>query len=86
MKKATLAPVSPGVEGEESTSETILPGPLIYSVTNDATDNFFSRYFSPTACTISPLSLLQILHKHAPLPSTHAHFFFGFSYVARCPS
>lgn len=53
---------------------------------NDATDNCISRYFSPTECTISPLSPLLTLHKHA-LFLTHMHtFFFGFSYVARCPS
>ena len=77
MKKATLAPVSPGVEGEESTSENyIAPGPSMYSATNNATDNFISRYFSPTACTVSPLSLLLTLHKHAPF-LTHMHTFFG---------
>lgn len=75
MKKATVAPASPGVEGEESTSQTPLPAPLMYSATNDATDNFISRYFSPTACTVSPLSLLLTLHKHAPL-QTHMHAFF----------
>lgn len=71
MKKATVAPASPGVEGEEAA----LPGPLMYSATNDATDNFISRYFSPTACTVSPLSPLLTLHKHAPF-QTHMHTFF----------
>lgn len=86
MKKATVAPVSLGVEGEEYTSENYTaPGPSMYFASNDATDKFISRYFCPTACTVSPLSLFLTLHKHAPF-RTHMRTFFWFSYVARCPS
>lgn len=85
MKKATLAPVSPGVEGEESTTETTMTGPLMYSDSNNTTDDFISGYFSAIACTISPFPPLLNQHKHV-LFLTHMHTFVGFSYVARCPS
>lgn len=81
MKNPTLAPVSPGVEGEESTLETTMLCPSM-PASNDATDNSISRYFSPTARNISPLSLLLTLHTHAPF-QTHMHtlFFFVFFFL-----